>query len=320
MVQFLPVESPSRLDLARRVQFAYPGDFWANHSLGSKLDGAGRHAEAVRYYTAALALRPDNPGVLLNRAGALGDVGELEAALADLQRAITVSPLYAAAHNNLGNVFRRQKKLDEAVAAIRKAIELDPKDAIAYGNLGAALANQGKLDEAIAAHRKAIDLDPNHAKARRHLGTTLGNKGWTLVNRPDLKARDPKRAIETIQEAIEVDPKSEVPWQYLGWVRYRLGDWRASIEALEKSCQLANGGTSGQWIVLALAHAKLAAEEGLPEKEREHHRKEARRWFDQADKRIDSLWSVRPGHSMGQAIWDFRAEARELMGAKESKK
>ena len=29
----LPIESPSCLDLKRRVQFAYPGDFWANHEL-----------------------------------------------------------------------------------------------------------------------------------------------------------------------------------------------------------------------------------------------------------------------------------------------
>src|SRR5262249_13005175 len=34
VVNALPIASPSRLDLARRVQCAYPGDFWANHDLG----------------------------------------------------------------------------------------------------------------------------------------------------------------------------------------------------------------------------------------------------------------------------------------------
>ena len=111
-------------------------------------------------------------------------------------------------------------------------------------------------------------------------------------------------------------------WQYMGWAQCRLGDWRASIEALEKSCKLQDGGAGDccQWIVLALAHAKLAAQEGLPEKEREHHKAEARRRFDQADKQIDRWWRVRPGDAIGQAVWDFRAEARELMAPKDGKK
>src|SRR5262249_16000111 len=37
LVTALPIESPSRLQLARRVQFTYPGDFWANHQLGLDL-------------------------------------------------------------------------------------------------------------------------------------------------------------------------------------------------------------------------------------------------------------------------------------------
>src|SRR5262249_4929509 len=98
----LPIRSPSRLDLARHVQFAHSGDFWANHQLGYDLRELGKHAEAVRYYTAALALRPDNPGVLLNRANALHRAGELEAAAGDLQRAVAVAPGYAGAYVNLG--------------------------------------------------------------------------------------------------------------------------------------------------------------------------------------------------------------------------
>jgi tetratricopeptide (TPR) repeat protein len=134
--------------------------------------------------------------------------------------------------------------------------------------------------------------------------------------------RDPERAIVAIKEAVELDPRSTMAWQWLGWVQYRLGDWRASIEALEKSRKLQEGGTgdSGQWIVLALAHARLAAQDGMPEKEREHHKAEARRWFDGADKLIDTRWRARPDLLMGQAIWDFRAEARELIAVKDGKK
>src|SRR5262249_20754936 len=111
VVRALPAEAPSRLDLGRRVQFAYPGDFWANADLGLDLNLVGKYAEAIRYHTAALSLRPDNPGVLLNRANALRGAGELEAAIADLQRVIVLAPQYAMAHNNLGLALKALGKL-----------------------------------------------------------------------------------------------------------------------------------------------------------------------------------------------------------------
>jgi hypothetical protein len=105
-------------------------------------------------------------------------------------------------------------------------------------------------------------------------------------------------------------------WQYLGWIQYRAGNWKASIEALEKSCTLEKGGDCGQWIVMSLAHGKLATQNELPEQERLRHKTEARRWYDQAVKQIDSMGA---GDFITQAIRGFRAEAAELLGVKEKK-
>jgi hypothetical protein len=71
--------------------------------------------------------------------------------------------------------------------------------------------------------------------------------------------------------------------------------------------------------VLSLAHAKLAAHDDLPEQDRAHHKAEALRWYERADKKIKGSWQERPGDDMGKAIWDFRTEARELMHLKDSK-
>src|SRR5262249_37873227 len=45
----------ARLELFRRIQDAYSADLWTNHDLAFELIAIGRHAEAVRYLTAALA-------------------------------------------------------------------------------------------------------------------------------------------------------------------------------------------------------------------------------------------------------------------------
>src|SRR5262249_22883329 len=77
------------IKLLRRGQQRYPADFWLNHHLGLLLSGhKGSHAEAVGYYRAALALRPDSPAVYLNLGSALVRQGEVDEARHRLHHAI----------------------------------------------------------------------------------------------------------------------------------------------------------------------------------------------------------------------------------------
>ena len=73
------------------------------------------------------------------------------------------------------------------------------------------------------------------------------------------------------------------------------------------------------WILLALAHAQLAAQEGLTDGEREQHRAEARRLYEKADKQIDEWYPAAPTDPRAHPIWEFRQEARKLIGPKEEK-
>jgi eukaryotic-like serine/threonine-protein kinase len=362
--------------------------------LGNALSAQNKLDEAMRHYRKAIELDPKHFGAYTNLGVALRRQNKWDEAIALHKKFIELDPNFAEGHNKLGKALREQGKLDEAIGAYRTAIALDPKLADAHFGLGIALRGQKKLPEAIDAYRKAITLEPANARAHCNLGSLLGDqKKWddaiasyhtaieldqkcflahtglgdVLVaqNKRAAAALSYRRALEinpadaaahcilnaaemdgiyasvhcdlgfalrslekwpeainAYRRAIELDPKCEPAWQYLGWVQYRIENWRASIETLEKSCKIQQGGLgdAGQWIVLALAHARLAAQEALPQKERAHHRAEGRRRYEQADKQIDSWWRVRPGDEIGQAIWDFRAEARELMGTNDSKK
>jgi len=150
--------------------------------------------------------------------------------------------------------------------------------------------------------------------ARQALGTAQIARGWELANHSKPELRDPKRAIELAQEAVALAPQSVQFWQSLGWIQYRAGNWTACIEALEKSCKLQAGGTGdcGQWIVMSLAHGKLAVDKELPEPERAAHKAEARRCYDQVVKQINTWGPV--DNPMSLEILAFRAEAAELLG------
>jgi WD40 repeat protein/tetratricopeptide (TPR) repeat protein len=168
---------PGRLELLRRTQRAYPADLWANYWLAAELSSSGQPAEAVRYYTAALALRPENPLIYLGRGNALFDAREVDAAIADYRQSCTLAPRYAVGRNNLGHALRIRGRLDEAIAELREAIRLKPDLANPHYHLGHALKAKGRLEEAIAEFQQAIRLKPDYAKAHLGLGRALHDLG-----------------------------------------------------------------------------------------------------------------------------------------------
>jgi tetratricopeptide (TPR) repeat protein len=185
------------LAVLRQAQQRYPDDFWLNHELGWCLYRSGTPGleEAIRYYTAAVALRPQSPGARVNLGMALHHRGKVEEAIACFKKAIDLDPKSAPAHANLGVALHGEGRLDGAVACFQKAIALDPKFAPAHTNLGAALQARGKLDEAIACYKKVIALDPKLAPAHANLGVALKGKGQV------------DEAIACFQKAIALDPK-----------------------------------------------------------------------------------------------------------------
>jgi serine/threonine-protein kinase len=174
----LPAQRRSaRLELLRRIQRVYPADLWANFWLAQELMANGQPAEAVRYYTAMLVLRPNNPGVYISRGNALYEAGEFDAAIADAQEGVALAPQYAQAHHHLGLALTDRGRLDEAIAAYHEAIRLKPDHAEAHYGLGNAIRQKADLPGAMAEYRQAIALKPDFARAHCNLGLGLRLQG-----------------------------------------------------------------------------------------------------------------------------------------------
>jgi tetratricopeptide (TPR) repeat protein len=157
----------------------HSGDFWINFALAFALSKLEKPAwgEVVRFYTAALALRPNSAAVYYNLGNALRAQQDLKGAIAAYQKAIKLNPKNAKAYNNLGLALQAHQDLKGAIAAYQKAIKLNPKDAKAYNNLGGALEDQQDLKGAITAFRQAIKLNPKYALAHGNLGLALQQQG-----------------------------------------------------------------------------------------------------------------------------------------------
>jgi serine/threonine-protein kinase len=161
------------IPLLKRVQKKYPGDFWANFVLGDALRRKNQFGEAVRYYQAALSVRPRAAVVYINLGLTLALSGRPEEAIDHLQQAIRIDPQSSAAHNNLANVLQRQGRLAEAIDHYREALRIDPGSAGAFNNLGTALKQMGRPLEGMQQYRQALRIDPTFALAHRNLGSAL---------------------------------------------------------------------------------------------------------------------------------------------------
>jgi tetratricopeptide (TPR) repeat protein len=174
----------------------HPGDFGLNHNLGMVLaeQQPPRGVEAVRYLTAAMALRPDSPGVHLNLGNALRRNKDLDGAIRHFRAALLIDSNYAAARYSLGVALDEKGQLDEAIAEHREALRLEPDFPLTRINLGNSLRKKGQLDQAIAEIREAIRISPNLAVAHYTLGGALKEKGQL------------DEAIAECREALRIKP------------------------------------------------------------------------------------------------------------------
>lgn len=133
---------------------------------------AGRLKDAVEIYTEVLEKNPSVVEALNWRAMANIDLGELDAALADLNKAIQLSPGYADAYNNRGEVYRQKQMSRQAMDDYRRATQIEKNFPEPHYNIALILEHEKNYDAAINEYRKYLELQPK-AEDRREVETKI---------------------------------------------------------------------------------------------------------------------------------------------------
>jgi serine/threonine protein kinase/tetratricopeptide (TPR) repeat protein len=217
------------LAVLREAHRHRPEDFWLNDGLGAlNRDGfrPPRYSDALRYYTAAMAVRPRSVMMRHLVASTLQGTGALDEAIAEYSTAIALDPENAMGWNNRAMAYADLHQYDKALADYSKAIALDPENAVGWNNRAMAYADLHQYDKALADYSKAIELDPKYAQA-------FNDRGFRYK---ELHQYD--KALADLNKAIELDPEGATAWANRGHTYTELHQYEKALADFSKAIEL----------------------------------------------------------------------------------
>jgi serine/threonine-protein kinase len=244
--------------LLHKVQQRHPGDFWINFQLGFFLRQE-RPQEAVGYFRAAVAIRPNSSQAHTLLGRLLRETGDTEAAIAEFRKAISLNPNRAGA-KDLAKALAPRGGLEEVRVLWEKILEGDPPDHdlwYGYAQLCAFLGNEEAYRRACKALPKRFEDSPNH---------------WTVVERNSLanlllpaSGDELRRAVDWADRAVAVGPKFPDPdnafLQFVkGLTQYRQSRPEQAVPLLRESAALLPN-RPGPRLVLAMAQFQSGSEQ-----------------------------------------------------------
>ncbi len=228
------LNSLDRVDEAKaileRLAAKDPKDVRPLEALGNILRARKEYAEAIKYFTRALAaLGKHDPrywGYYYARGTSYERLKNWPAAEADLKKALALAPDQPLVLNYLGYSWIDQgKNLKEGMRLIEKAVQLKPDDGYIVDSLGWAHYKQNNFKEAVRFLERAVEIKPEDPTLNDHLGDAF----W--------KVGREREARFQWSQALSLNPEPEDVDKIKAKIERGL-DTKAQAKAVEKTRQV----------------------------------------------------------------------------------
>lgn len=187
--------------------------------------------DELRNYIAALdqeiSLKPNEAALYFERAEFYIELEELEKAVADYDKAISLTPV-SDFFNARGGLHMRMGNLDAGLADFERAVQANPADAMAYSNRGAAHSKLGDVEAAIADYGLAIQHEPKYPNS-------YANRAYAYY-----KVGQYEKGIADCDKALALRPNHANTYVNRGHCRAALGDKEGARADFYKALELAD--------------------------------------------------------------------------------
>ncbi len=129
---------------------------------GRRLLAQGAHQAALAEFNSALAISPYLADTLFHRGCVHEATGQVEEALADFDQALACDPQHALSYLHRGRIRSEKGEIDPALADFDQVMSIRPNDAECYLNRGICLARKGVISDAILDFHRVLKLT-NHS-------------------------------------------------------------------------------------------------------------------------------------------------------------
>lgn len=147
-------------DLAKTLLPVAPDHAGLHYLIGLAALGLKEMPKAMKYLLRAVTLDPQRGEYAAQFAKVLSQLNQQAAALAVVDRTLTLSPLDATTLDTLGMVLSRAHEHERARTLYARAVAQEPSRAILHNHHARSLMCLGKLDEAEQEMEVCLDLAP----------------------------------------------------------------------------------------------------------------------------------------------------------------
>ncbi|RME86634.1 MAG: tetratricopeptide repeat protein [Anaerolineae bacterium] len=173
-------------------------------------------------FTSGIEKDPNFPEAYIGRAAYLLEQrDDPEAALNDLEQALSLSPDSALAHMYLARAYLALGETEEALRAAETAHQLDLTLIPAYRTLGRVYATLGRMEDALGPLQTYLLYEPDDAEALVLLGQAYHATG------------DDESAVDVLTRAVKINNKIGEIYLYRGLAYIGVGDGTAAAYDLK---------------------------------------------------------------------------------------
>jgi tetratricopeptide (TPR) repeat protein len=186
--------------------------------------------KALQEVNSAVQKFPDERSLRILRAYVLGEMGQVDEAVKQLQALMKNKPDDQQLYVSIAQVYSQAKQFGEAEQAVIKGLGYSSKpEEQEYSRfmLGSIYERQKKYDMAEEQFKKVLAVDPFNASAANYLGYMLADRGVRL-----------EESVKYIQKALELEPNNGAYLDSLGWAYYKMDRCELAEPHLEKAARL----------------------------------------------------------------------------------
>lgn len=236
-------DAEASLDKAAGIE---PQNEYMFHGRGIVAEERHSYAGAIDAYTKAIAQDAKDGFAFGRRASANYGAGNLDAALADAQKATELDPKFVDMYSLRAFIFIAQKKPDAAAAEVQRMIAANPGNVAIAGAAKQMLTNFGMADKAKAIVGTPVDGVPT---AQSYLARAM------VRDEKDTDGR-----LADLGEALKLDPDFLPALSMRASLRYSLGQFEAALADADRA-----PGRNPHQLDLYLIKANLLRNLGKPE-------------------------------------------------------